>query len=149
MTQLTRAISSPSRMRKIQSSPTREIRNFWQRDAHTEENRERRSKSKISEINPQGVKRDWRKRPVGVRLKRTSCGRREERKERSENVVTGWWEVNEWKDLKSMSHTQRQVFIYYALQHILQCTQYGKNIYNTERNQNDTDQLIRNAKYKI
>ena len=51
MTQLTRAMSSPSRMRKIQSSPTRETRNFWQRDAHTEENRERRSKSKISEIN--------------------------------------------------------------------------------------------------
>lgn len=37
MTQLTRAMSSPSKMRKIQSSPTRRIRNFWQRDAHTED----------------------------------------------------------------------------------------------------------------
>ncbi|KAK0147794.1 hypothetical protein N1851_012485 [Merluccius polli] len=33
--QLTSAISSPRRMRNIQSSPTRDIRNFWQRTVQT------------------------------------------------------------------------------------------------------------------
>lgn len=48
-------------MRKIQSSPTREIKNFWQRDAHTEGTEKQREGIKSKEI------------PGVMRLQRYTC----------------------------------------------------------------------------